>query len=513
MMLTQFSRMVLFGVNTHDMRKKPTLRGWAWGHAQNLLRRTFGLHTVNAPTIADFAKHYVDRWLADWTGRDALPAGWPVDVFNALDAAVRARGGAVQVGDQALPAFYLDRKAARTLSFLWVAYVADNGDMADITRLAKLETTLEDVIARKCNKQLNLRILSKPLRIEIDNPNPPMIRLSSYWADYIGGKVQPFRFLMGIEATLKGDVVVDNRLFHPNEYSCVWFGAAGSGKTQAMLGALLTLCATTSPDDLAIVVIDPKGIDFSVDGLPHLAAPIITNTSEARAAIMQVAALLQARAEQKDRGASRKRILVVIDELKYLQSKQEDTELVDALADIGAMGRAWGISLFAGSQRGTNEFFPKRIHSQLPATWGGRVKDGTEAHFIGADDADKLPGKGAAYLIEPDATTRIQSAYIGDANKDDYPQVVGAYVKDIANKWQGAVPHWTLQNAETPADAPTPTTGLLAALLEAYNADPEGFNKQRVKDIAKQVTGKGINHEKATALYDDVMKVAIGQSQ
>lgn len=513
-MLTELSRIVLFGVNNYDMRKKPTLRGWAWGHAQNMLRRSIGLHEVSAPGLADFAKHYIDKRIANWTGRDALPHGWPADVFNALDSAVRARGGYVQVGDQKLPAFYLERKTARVLSFLWVAFVNDNGDEADLKKLQNLELALEDAIARKCNKQLNLRILPKPLRIEIDNPAPPILALTKYWPDYIGGKVKAFHFLMGIEGTLRGDVIVDNRLYNPNEYSCVWFGASGSGKTQAMLGALLTLCATTSPDELSVIVIDPKGLDFPVGGLPHLAAAIFTDPTDARAAIMRVADLLQSRAASRDRSASRKRVLIVIDELKYLQSKQEDEELVDALADIGAMGRAWGISMFAGSQRGTNEFFPKRIHSQLPATWAGRVKDGTESNFIGAADADKLPGKGAAYLIEPDGTTRLQSAYIGDASKDDYPKLVGAFVKDVQAKWGNVKPHWTLQEAPGSAVEPVAVQPaideadpLMAALVAAYSVDPAAFNKQRVKDIAKRVTGKGVNHQKATELHGTVTKI------
>jgi len=496
------------------MRKKPTLGGWAWGHAQNILRRSIGLHEAPAPGLADFAKHYVDKWIASWTGRDALPQGWPADVFNVIDSVIRARGGYVLVGDQKLPAFYLHRQSARVLSFVWVAFVNDNGDDANLKNLEKLELALEDAIARKCNKQLNLRIVPKPLRIEIDRPNPPIITLRDKWADYISGKVQPFHFLMGIESTLRGDVIVDNRLYNPNEYSCVWFGASGSGKTQAMLGALLTLCATTSPADLAVIVIDPKGLDFPVDGLPHLAMPIMTDPAQARAAIMTVADLLQQRSMQRNRSASRQRILLVIDELKYLMSKQEDEDLVNAISDIGAMGRAWGISLFAGSQRGTNEFFPKRIHSQLPATWAGRVKDGTEAAFVGAPDADKLPGKGAAYLIETDSTTRLQSAYLGDASKDNYPELVGEFVKEVQAKWGNVKPHWTPQEALGSAVepvAPQPATekpqDVMALMVEAYKLEPT-MTLYRFKQVYKEKVGKGIFHGKAQKLMDDVIKLA-----
>lgn len=42
---------------------------------------------------------------------------------------------------------------------------------------------------------------------------------------------------------------------------------------------------------------------------------------------------------------------------------------------------------------------------------------------------------------------------------------------------------------------------VMQALSEFYNADPEAFNRQRVKEIHQRVTGKGVNHDAATRLY------------
>lgn len=544
-MLTAFSRFILYGGNSYDMKKKPTLLGWFWGHGQNFLRRRFGLHEVSAPGLVDFTRHYLDKYVLEWLGignRGSLPKGWPADVFNTIDRIIKARGGQVAVGDLTIPAFSLNRKTALTLTTMWVAYVDFNGDSANFNAVKGLEEALEDAIARECKKELNLRVLTKPARIEIDRTDTPTITLRAKWQPYISGELSANRYICGIESTPKGDAIIDNRLDNANEYSCAYFGASGSGKTQAMTSALLSLCATTSPDSLAVIVIDPKGIDLPLDGLPHLACPVITDTNKARSAVLDVAEILKTRAERKDRAASQKRILIVVDELKYLLSQQDDDQLIDALANLAAMGRAWGISMFIGSQRGTNEYFPKRVHSQFPARWLGRMTDQSEAVFAGGAgcDAHRLPGKGSALLYEPDGIARIQSTYIGDASKDSYPAVLAEYIEDCKKRWDGAMVHWRLGEDDSGGATVQPVSSDLSAMVEdavrrvllemanvrpaddddvdlsildtipsdvidawqtAYDEAPGAFNQQRLREVYKEIVGKRLNTAKEKEVY------------
>jgi DNA segregation ATPase FtsK/SpoIIIE-like protein len=327
-----------------------------------------------------------------------------------------------------------------------------------------------------------------------------------------------------------------------------------------MTAALLSVCATTSPEELSVIVIDPKGLDFPVDGIPHLACSVVTDGARACEIVGEVANILAQRAKSKDRAASRRRILLMVDELGYL-IQSGNAEIADNLTSIAAMGRAWGISLFIGSQRATNEFFPKSIHSNLPAKWTGRVKDAGEAVFASGQpgcDAHKLPGKGAAMLYEPTGIVRLQSAYIGDANKDNYPEVVGEFISDLQKKWAGKRPHWrlgdpdqstadpgdnndnsgtsgkplqamiedavrkvltemaTIQPAteqpeaqETEPDQPEINTailenlpdGVLPALEAAYNEAPERFNKSRVREAWRAVTGVRPKTEKEDKIF------------
>jgi hypothetical protein len=572
-MLIKSSRFLLYG-SENMSKKKVSFGSAAWGSAENRVRRLLGLPPVSVQrhTLRSWAKTGLQRQVIGWLGLEranALPDGFPVDVFDCLDRWVQAKGGSMQIGTDGLkvPLLKLNRKSAVSLSSMWVAYVDFEHESANWKALEAAEEALEDALTRECGQALNIRILSKPARIEIDNPNPPMVTFKSQWADYLDGKVGSLRYSLGVESTPQGDQVVDNRLDNSNEYSCAWFGAAGSGKTQSMTAALLSVCATTSPEELAVIVIDPKGLDFPVDGIPHLACQVVTDGSRACEIVQEVANILAQRAKSKDRAASRRRILLMVDELGYL-IQSGNAEIADNLTSIAAMGRAWGISLFIGSQRATNEFFPKSIHSNLPAKWVGRVKDSGEAVFASGQagcDAHKLPGKGAAMLYEPTGIVRLQSAYIGDANKDNYPEIVGEFISDLQKKWAGKRPHWrlgdpdqstadpgdnndnsgtsgkplqamiedavrkvltemaTIQPAteqpeaqESEPDQPEIDTAILdnlpnsvlTALEAAYNEAPESFSAKLIRRICQEATGKEINGTKAGKIRDAFMAVA-----
>ena len=543
-MLIKSSRFLLYG-SSNMSKKNVSFGSAAWGSIENRVRKLVGLPPVSAQrhTLSSWAKTGIQRKLIKTLGLErasALPDGWPLDVFECLDRWVQAKGGAMQVGTEGLkvPLLKLNRKTAVKLSSMWVAYVDFEHESAKWDALKSAEEALEDALSRECGQSLNVRILSKPARIEIDNPKPPMITLKSMWGDYINDKAGALRYMVGIESTPQGDVVIDNRLDNSNEYSCAWFGAAGSGKTQSMTAALLTACATVSPDELSVIVIDPKGLDFPVDGIPHLACDVVTDPELACNVVLSVAELMAKRAKSKDRSASRQRILLMVDELGYLIQSGNDG-ITETLTSIAAMGRAWGISLFIGSQRATNEFFPKSIHSNIPAKWVGRVKDAGEASFASGQtgcDAHKLPGKGAAMLYEPTGVVRLQSPYVGDANKDNYPEIVDEYIRDLQQKWQGKQPHWRLggtvadtavSEGEQPVMAtvePVPAAGMTvdeaksivaklsddvrSALQAMFDQSPDSFSGQVIKKTVLQLTGKEVNGGKAGKIRDAFMTLA-----
>lgn len=558
-MLGEIGRFLVYGADTYQMSKKPTISGYLWGLGQNYVRQRFGLHSVSAPGVIDFLRHYGLEWISEQLGianKQALPAGWPVQIFKVIDEVIRARGGTVTVGEGlTVPCFTLDARSSTVLPAMWVAPVNFENSGCDFDRIKRAEEAIEDAIARRCNKVMNIRVMTKPARIEIDNPHPPTMRLSDQWPRFLDGKTYPANaYALGLEAS--GDRLAYNRLDNANEFSIAYFGASGSGKTQAMLSALLTLCATTSPAELSVIVIDPKALDFPVSGLPHLAHPIITDATLAKNVVLDVVNEMDRRVAAGNRSASGKRILIMIDELSDLLARQKGSELEDALMRLGQMGRAWGFSMMIGSQRAVNESFPRSVHAQMPARWVGRVMNKGEAAFAsGAEgcDAHKLPGKGAAMIYEPtEAGARVQSLFVADANKTDYADQVGRFVADIQKKWPGVATHWRLGwQADSPAqptggamtaldvaalvdeavrralldmatvtavaDDGEPTEGadtaildeldpaLLAALEAAYDENPAKFSKRKLRKIFEDHDAGRLSTERERRYYDAFM--------
>lgn len=447
---TKASRFVLYGADTWNMsKKKPTMRDWAWGIAQNYLRSRFGLHTVSAPGLVDFLRTHVTEWITDWMGvadNQGLPQDWPKKVFKTIDEVVKARGGTVELsGGLKVPAFSLDAKSALSLRTLWLVNVPPVNESCDFEKIKKSERAIENALYRSTGKKYNIRILDNPEHIEIDNPEPPMIRLADHWQRFLNGDIGPKRYALGIEAKPEGEMLQVNRLDDTNEFSIAYFGRSGSGKTQAMLSAMLTVCAGTSPSDLSVVVVDPKAMDFPVDGLPHLAKPVINDPEEAREMVLEIVKEMDRRVQRKDRQAAQKRILLVIDELADLLQVQQGDELTAGLLRLAQKGRAWGFSMMLGSQRAVNESFPRNIHTQIPARWVGNVLNSAEAGFAAGmeSDAHKLPGKGAAMIYEPSASAvRIQSLFVADAKDPKYAKLVKPFIDDICGRWAGKVSHW-----------------------------------------------------------------------
>lgn len=446
-LITSASRFCLYG--SDNMKKnRVSFTSALWGSTENIVRRMIGLPPVSAQrhTLSNWAVTGVQRQVIGFLGlerSETLPAGFPVDVFECLDRWVQAKGGSMKVGDNlTVPLLKLNRRSAVTLPNMWIAYIDFESEGANFKALQ--EEQLEDALARECDQQLNIRIMSKPARIEIDNPNPPMVKLIDKWAAL--RDMPPLNYVLGIESTPSGNYLTTNRLDNASEFSAAFFGASGSGKTQAMMAAVLSVCANTSPEQLTVIIVDPKAIDFvPFAGLSHLKdGRIITDAAEGAQAVFDVLAEMDRRVKAGDPAAAQRRILLAVDELgDLLMSQKNSDELVTAMTRLAQKGRAWGISMFLGSQRAVNESFPRSVQTNMPAMICLRVRNASEAAFasgLPSSDCHKLPGKGAMQVFEPGAeAVRIQGLFVADSNKPTYAKEIGYFIDDIRAKWSNVI--------------------------------------------------------------------------
>jgi S-DNA-T family DNA segregation ATPase FtsK/SpoIIIE len=63
-------------------------------------------------------------------------------------------------------------------------------------------------------------------------------------------------------------------------------GATGAGKSVGLNVMISSLLFKASPDEVKLIMIDPKRIELSVyDGIPHLITPVVTDMKKATAAL------------------------------------------------------------------------------------------------------------------------------------------------------------------------------------------------------------------------------------
>lgn len=217
-------------------------------------------------------------------------------------------------------------------------------------------------------------------------------------------------------------------------------GTTGSGKSVWMTAALTALLLRNTPDDMRMVLIDPKRVDLAAfAGLPHLMGDIITETAHANLMLRDLIQTMERRfslfedarvkdlAEYNDLDVQRlPRIVVVIDELADLlmQSRLVEGNLVRLLQK----GRAAGIHFILATQRPEAKVFGGLIRSNVPA----RIVFAVQSHVdskVAMDQtgAEKLRGQGDGLFRAPS---------VGEPVRFQAPMVSSEDVDNVVTHWK-----------------------------------------------------------------------------
>lgn len=216
-------------------------------------------------------------------------------------------------------------------------------------------------------------------------------------------------------------------------------GATGSGKSVCVNTIICTLLFRTTPDEVRIIMIDPKRIELSgFEGIPHLVQNVVTNNEEALIALNWGVAEMEKRYDLlqkyrvKDLNAYNKKIK----KLKEKETELEDEALphiiivVDELADLmmtvgreverpitrlAQMARAIGIHLILATQRPSIKVITGIIKANFPSRIAFKVSSKIDSRvIIDANGAERLLGMGDMLFLPPGKgdTERIHGAFI-----------------------------------------------------------------------------------------------------
>jgi S-DNA-T family DNA segregation ATPase FtsK/SpoIIIE len=211
-------------------------------------------------------------------------------------------------------------------------------------------------------------------------------------------------------------------------------GATNSGKSVCVNTILVSLLLKNSPDDLRLILIDPKMVELApYNDLPHLITPVITDSKVASQALNWAVEEMERRfmifASSRARnlqsyneniaqgiveGDKMPRIVIIIDELADL-IMAASKEVEDSIQRLTQKARAAGIHLIVATQRPTTDVIKGTIKSNIPVRIAFKVASFVDSTTIldGAG-AEALLGRGDMLLKISDAPVRLQGAYISD---------------------------------------------------------------------------------------------------
>ena len=206
-------------------------------------------------------------------------------------------------------------------------------------------------------------------------------------------------------------------------------GTTGSGKSVFINTLLASLLYKFSPEDLRLILIDPKMLELSVyNDIAHLLTPVVTEPKKAILALKWVCKEMERRYslmnEENTRsleGYNEKSleklpyIVVFIDEMADLMmtAGKEVEHYVQRLAQ---MARACGIHVVMATQRPSVDIitgsikanFPSRISFQVASKYDSRT-------VLGEMGAEQLLGNGDMLMSKNGGNIiRYQSAFISD---------------------------------------------------------------------------------------------------
>nr|WP_322082836.1 DNA translocase FtsK [Burkholderia sp. BCC1972] len=285
--------------------------------------------------------------------------------------------------------------------------------------------------------------------LELPNAKRQMIRLSEILAsrEYQHSQSQ-LTIAMGKDIT--GHPIVTDLAKAPHMLVA---GTTGSGKSVAINAMILSLLYKATPEDVRLIMIDPKMLELSVyEGIPHLLAPVVTDMKLAANALNWCVGEMEKRYRlmsavgvrnlagfnQKIRDAEAKEkkignpfsltpedpeplsklplIVVVIDELADLMMVA-GKKIEELIARLAQKARAAGIHLILATQRPSVDVITGLIKANIPTRVAFQVSSKIDSRTIlDQMGAESLLGMGDMLFLPPGTgyPQRVHGAFVAD---------------------------------------------------------------------------------------------------
>ena len=305
------------------------------------------------------------------------------------------------------------------------------------------------------NQDLALALAAHPIRIEapipgkslvgieVPNKSAALVRLGNLMAYPEFQKSGNLVFALGRDVS--GEPVFADLEKMPH---LLIAGATGSGKSVCIHSIITSFLYKNSPETLRFILIDPKRVELVLyEGIPHLIAPVVTESKKAinvfRWAISEMERryelLQQAGARDIKSYNSNKNneplpyLVIIIDELADLMTSF-GREVEGFIVRLAQMARATGIHLILSTQRPSVDVLTGLIKANITARIALQVASQVDSRTIlDMAGAEKLLGGGDLLFISGELSKpkRIQGAYISEEETKRVVDFIISHNKDI----------------------------------------------------------------------------------
>lgn len=285
-------------------------------------------------------------------------------------------------------------------------------------------------------------------------------------SDEFKNRGNPLSFVLGRD--INGSIIFCNLDKMPHVLVA---GSTGSGKSVCLNTMLLSMCYKAGPQDLRLILVDPKMVEFTqYNGLPHLLIPeVITNKDMtinaldwaikemdrrygmfAKNRVVNIVEFNKSEAVRFKREDKLPYIVIVVDELADLMLDAK-REIDDRINKLAAKARAAGIHLVLATQRPSVDVITGTVKANLPSRIAFALTNFMDSKTIlDASGAEKLLGKGDMLFKPQDKPEpmRVQGAYVSNSeiyqvvefikenNKPVYDEDAGREIKNPQQKSQ-----------------------------------------------------------------------------
>lgn len=329
-------------------------------------------------------------------------------------------------------------------------------DLAPGVKVSKI-TTLSKDLARAMSA-ISVRVVEvipgkSVIGLELPNKNRDMVRLSEVIeGESFQSASSPLTMVLGADISGKPVVVDLAKMPH-----LLVAGTTGSGKSVGVNVMILSLLYKSSPEDVRMIMIDPKMLELSVyEGIPHLLAEVVTDMKEAANALRWCVGemerryrLMSALGVRNLKGYNAKVLKAVADgqpikDPLWQQGDSMDAQapdltklpaivvVVDEFADmmmivgkkveeliarIAQKARAAGIHLILATQRPSVDVITGLIKANIPTRIAFQVSSKIDSRTIlDQQGAEALLGMGDMLYLPPGTgvPTRVHGAFVDD---------------------------------------------------------------------------------------------------